>query len=90
MDLCTPVSIVIVLVVLFVLGYALIRAFRPADTNPTQSRHRFKYCPSCDAALIDGDRNCPECGLDVFGKLAGRLERMRLARLEIRRRLLVE
>lgn len=84
MDACTLVSVLIVLVVLTTLVFALIRAFRPPSVQPSPYRRRFEYCPSCDGTLIDSDRHCPECGLNLFGKLAGRLERMLIARLEIR------
>ena len=82
MDTCTLISVLIVLVVVSVIVFAIIRAFRQPTSSPT--RQRFEYCPSCDVRLSYGDQDCPECGIDLFGKLASRLERMRFARLEIR------
>ncbi len=79
MDACTLVSVLIVLGVLLVLGLAVFGGLRTSSP-----RRRFEYCPSCDATLPDRDDQCPECGLDLLGKLADRLERIRLARLEIR------
>ena len=43
-------------------------------------RRRFEYCPSCDAVLFANDRRCPECGLDLQGRTAEQLERMRVVR----------
>jgi len=61
---------------------------RPADPSPPPlrprgPRGRFETCPSCDAALFPNDRDCPSCGLDLYGRVAGRLDRVRIARREI-------
>src|SRR6187401_326233 len=84
MDACALISVLIVLGVLLVLGLAAFGGLRTSSPKHPPARRRFEYCPSCDAALTENNFDCPECGLDLFGKLAGRLERIRLARLEIR------
>ena len=47
-------------------------------------RSRWESCPSCDAPLFPNDRDCPSCRIDLYSRLAGRLDRVRIARREVR------
>src|SRR5437870_6947342 len=52
---------------------------RPRPARP------FRYCPACDADTDPADRDCPRCRLDLDGRLARELHRVRVAEREVRK-----
>jgi hypothetical protein len=92
-----PVLFGLMLVVVFVLVTALVghgiwlvlaSLFRGVFGSPEPparpSRPHRQSCPGCRESLLPADRDCPRCGLDLDGRLAARLDRVRTAGREIR------
>jgi hypothetical protein len=74
-----------VIAILFIILKPLSMTDRPRDPpRPARPRHAFEFCPACDAPLVPSDRDCPGCGLALDSRTAARLERLRVARVEIR------
>lgn len=46
-------------------------------------RRPFRYCPACRAEAEPADRYCPRCDLDLDGRLAMSLYRVRVAEREV-------
>jgi hypothetical protein len=51
---------------------------RPRPTRP------FRYCPGCGEETEDRDDECPQCGLQLDGRAARDLHRVRVAEREVR------
>jgi hypothetical protein len=54
-----------------------------ARSGPPPRLVRYDSCPACDEGLRSDDRRCPACDLDLGGRLAERLEAVRVARREV-------
>jgi hypothetical protein len=87
MELClTITALILVVVVIGVIAFA-VRSPAGSGRPPPGSRPSrpgYSDCPKCDAPLFPNDRDCPNCGLDLLSKLARQLDRVRIARREIR------
>jgi hypothetical protein len=70
------------LLLVFVVIMVIVLVTRPSKSASAHHR-RLEYCPSCDTRLYPTDEHCPRCRLMIAGKLAGRLERNRIAQQEI-------
>ncbi len=84
MDSCTLMCVLSAAAALVVAVVVLLWTVQRSGAAPIVPRNLFDYCPACGAALRGGARDCPECDLDLTGKFARRLERMRTTRLEVR------
>ncbi|HVK12387.1 MAG TPA: zinc ribbon domain-containing protein [Gemmataceae bacterium] len=78
-DACTLIGLAVA--GLLVVGFIVLvnRALRASD-----QLHRFEHCPRCDRPVRRDERFCPDCHLDLQGVLADRLDRVQIARSEIR------
>ncbi len=85
METCIAITgILLVAAVIVVVVFAARASSRPSSEKSPRRHGRFDSCPSCETQLFAADRHCPDCGLELSGKLASKLDRIRIARREIR------
>ncbi len=84
MDSCTLMCVLSAAAALVVAVVVLLWTVKWSRNPAPILDNHFEFCPACDAAVRSWARDCPRCDLDLTGKFARRLERLRTTRLEIR------
>lgn len=70
--------------VIGVLGTVVLVALIRRPTAVPRPSRPFRYCPACGEETKERDEYCPQCDLDLDGRLARELHRVRVAEREIR------
>jgi hypothetical protein len=85
-ETCMTISGILLLLAVIAVVVVIVRTSSShKSSNRSRGRHpRFESCPSCEEQLYARDDFCPECGLDLFSRTANQLDRVRIARREIR------
>jgi hypothetical protein len=85
-ETCITITGILLLLAVVAVVVIIVRSSSSHKSSKrSRGRHeRFDSCPSCEEQLYVRDEFCPECGLNLFSRTADQLDRVRIARREIR------